>query len=242
MYLYISLLQLNFFFMAKVKFSALISEMRNKLNGSVFSKNRGGNYLRNKVTPVNPQSIAQTAKRSAFGALSSMFRTLGAAGVAAWNEAAPSFPYVDIFGDTKTLSGLQLFVKLNNNLSQIGVPSISEPPEPTDVGGFSELVVANAAATDMELGVQIVGDFTNKRIVVEATKGSSVGVSYFKNAYRQIGVIAPTGATMVLNVTGIYQSKFGVITPGTKASFRLHLVDVNTGQASPATAAAAVFV
>ena len=54
---------LKIILMAKVLFSALISDMRNKLNGSVFAKNRGGSYLRTKVTPVNPQTVAQVHKR-----------------------------------------------------------------------------------------------------------------------------------------------------------------------------------
>ena len=42
--------------MAKIKMTAIVADMRNKLNGSVFSRNRGGAYIRTKVTPINPQT------------------------------------------------------------------------------------------------------------------------------------------------------------------------------------------
>ena len=42
--------------MAKILTTAIVADIRNKLNGSVFSKNRYGAYVRTKVTPVNPQT------------------------------------------------------------------------------------------------------------------------------------------------------------------------------------------
>ena len=62
--------------MAKIKLSAIVSEMRGKLNGSVFSKNRGGAYIRTKVTPVNPQSLAQGLVRATLTNLSQAWRGL----------------------------------------------------------------------------------------------------------------------------------------------------------------------
>ena len=50
--------------MAKILMTAIVADIRNKLNGSVFSKNRYGAYVRTKVTPVNPQSTAQQNTRN----------------------------------------------------------------------------------------------------------------------------------------------------------------------------------
>src|SRR4051794_38926446 len=122
--------------MAKIKYSALVSDMRNKLNGSVMSQNRYGSFVRNKVTPVNPQTSYQQAARQSLGNLSSSFRELTAGQIAAWNRSGVNFPFTDIFGDIKHLSGQTLFVKLNANLEKVNSPRILQPPLPV---GFPEI-------------------------------------------------------------------------------------------------------
>jgi len=100
--------------MAKVKFTAFMADARGKLNGTVFSKNRGGSYVRTKVTPSNPQTSFQSAVRQRLSSLSASFRALSASQILAWNNAVGDFLSTNIFGDTVTPSGLQLFVKLNH--------------------------------------------------------------------------------------------------------------------------------
>ena len=119
--------------MAKVKFSALISEMRNKLNGSVFSRNRAGAYLRTKVTPINPRTSLQNAVRELLTSLSQNWRNLTEAQRDAWNAAVHNFQKTDIFGDMKTPSGINLYTKLNLNLANAGLILIDVPPLPSEV-------------------------------------------------------------------------------------------------------------
>jgi len=45
----------------KMKFGAIVVDGRGKIGGHVASKNRGGAYLRTKVTPSNPQTGYQAA-------------------------------------------------------------------------------------------------------------------------------------------------------------------------------------
>lgn len=222
--------------MAKVKFSALISEMRNKLNGSVFSKNKGGNYLRNKVTPVNPRTEAQTKVRSNFGAFSSQFRGLGLDGVAAWNAAAANFPYSDIFGDTKYLSGLQLYVKLNLNLAQALADPITTPPQVQPVAGviINSAVLTRAGTTDAVV-LEFIGETTNMALVLEATPGLSPGISFFKNKYRQILTQDAGTALTSAAINTAYVGAFGLPILGLKVSFRVHMVATRTGQVSPSS-------
>ena len=71
----------------KILWGALVVDGRRKIGGQVASKNRGGAYMRNKVTPVNPQTAAQTAIRNRLAGLSQAWRALTAAQRAAWNGA-----------------------------------------------------------------------------------------------------------------------------------------------------------
>src|SRR5690606_18792227 len=110
---------LNFLSM-KMKWGALVVDGRNKIGGQVASKNRGGSYLRTKVTPANPQTVAQSIVRSIFTVLSQAWRTLTQAQRNAWNAAVTDWQRTDIFGDIKSPSGFTLYMRLNQNLSLIG--------------------------------------------------------------------------------------------------------------------------
>ena len=62
--------------MAKIKFGMMMTDASGKLGGQVFSKNRGGSYVRTKVTPTNPQSTAQMSIRGIFASISSRWSSL----------------------------------------------------------------------------------------------------------------------------------------------------------------------
>lgn len=223
--------------MAKVKFSALISEMRNKLNGSVFSKNRAGNFLRNKVTPTNPQTFAQMQVRAVFGFVSQAWKGLTADQVAGWNSLASTVPYTDIFGDTKYLSGLQFHQKLNTNLSTVNEGIISDPPTLVEVpASLITGVIATNTAGVLSLVMNVNGASSvpaGMSLVVSATPPLGVGISYVKSMYRQITVVVAPGTTN--NLGAEYTARFGVPPAGSKIFVRAHYVDNTTGQNSVAT-------
>lgn len=227
--------------MAKVKFSALISDMRNKLNGSVFSKNRGGNYLRNKVTPVNPQTTFQAGFRASFGGLSSSFRGLNPDGIKGWNDAAASFPYVDIFGDTKYLSGIQLYVKLNQNLATAERSAITAAPTPAPVKFVSaDALAATASPASMGVDYETVGIGGACTVIIEATRGVSAGRNFLQNEYRVIATAPDTIPITPTNLLLAYVARFGTLKAGQRIGIRLKCVENTTGQASPASSITAI--
>jgi hypothetical protein len=223
--------------MAKIKLSAIVSEMRGKLNGSVFSKNRGGAYLRTKVTPVNPQTIYQGNVRARLTTFSQAWRALTQAQILAWNSAVSNFVGTDIFGDIKTPSGINLYNKLNLNLAAAGQASIDNPPLPVGTGYISSMDIVPSAATD-----EIIVNFTaegasvGQTIIVQATKGVSAGKNFVKSEYRQIDTLAGNSATGV-DVGPAYVAKFGTMTEGQKVFIRLVFVDNTTGVSGQFTSA-----
>lgn len=228
--------------MAKIKLSAIVSEMRGKLNGSVFSKNRGGAYLRTKVTPVNPQSLAQGLVRATLTALSQGWRGLTEAQRLAWNSAVSGFTSTDIFGDIKTPSGINLYNKLNLNLAAIGEAPINTPPVPVNVGYFDTLAIAgDASASTLAATFTGIGLTADQTVIVEATAGVSAGKSFVKSEYRQIGTFAGT-ATSPQALGVMYEAKFGDLVADKKVFVRLRVVDKNTGVSGQATAASTIVV
>ena len=217
--------------MAKVKYSALVSDMRNKLNGSVLSKNRAGNYIRNKVTPVNPQTAAQQANRQQLGSMSSAWNGLTESQRQSWRGAVASFPYTDIFGDRKELDGKSLMIKLNLNLLNAGQAQISSAPASVAI---PELAIVSGTATDagtVSLNITPGTIPAGFSLLVYATPPVNGGVYFVKNKYRLLGTATATTGAVVL--TTLYTNKFGALTTadvGKAVSIRCALVSNTTGQ------------
>lgn len=224
--------------MAKIKYSALVSDMRNKLNGSVMSANRYGSYVRNKVTPVNPQTILQQQARQLFGALSSSWRSLTQVQRESWIEGAKNFPFTDIFGDTKHLSGQSLFIKLNSNLEKVGLARINAAPTPL---GFDELDYALADGEDVtvngagEVSLPIEWEaqpgFTG---VVYLTDPVPAGISFVKNRFRLYGTIGDisTVGQETVPLHGNYNEMFGAPQAGTRVFARIAFIRNASGEQS----------
>lgn len=218
---------------AKIKYSALVSDMRNKLNGSVASKNRFGSYLRNKVTPVNPQTSFQQIVRQQLGAFSSQYRGLTPAQRSSWINGAQNFPFTDIFGDIRYLSGQMLFVKLNINLANAGSAAIQSAPLPVGVPELTvESVTATAAAgalTALTIDVSEATVPAGFALAVYATPPTPASIQFVKNRYRFIGVT--TVAAGVADIQAAYEARLGGgANAGEMIHVRVALINTTTGQ------------
>lgn len=217
--------------MAKVKFTAVVADMRNKLNGSVFAKNRGGAYVRTKVTPVNRQTVDQANVRNRLGTFSQGFRGLTANQIAAWNSAVDNFKGTDIFGDIKTPSGINLYVKLNANLASVNTAAISTPPLPSSVPAITALSAsADASAHTLSIVFAPSPVPANTSFVILVTKQKSPGQSFFGGQYSQLAVVAAAGTSPQALGTA-YEAKFGSLITGQKIGVKIFAINTTTGQA-----------
>jgi hypothetical protein len=219
--------------MARIKYSALVSDMRNKLNGSVLSKNRAGSYVRNKTTPVNPQTSFQQAQRQRLGSLSTGWGGLTQAQRQSWLSATSSFPYTDIFGDKKELDGKSLYIKLNSNLENVGSAQIDVAPASVGIPVFGvtgALVTPGGISADsFTVDVSSATVPAGFALAVYATPPIKPGVSFVKNKYRFIGVATVTAG--VADITDAYNARgFGEFPAGYGAYVRAVLVSTTSGQ------------
>lgn len=227
--------------MAKLLFTAIVADMRNKLNGTVFSKNRYGAYARTKVSPVNPQTPRQSAIRAIFGSLSQAWRGLTEEQRLAWINAAPNFPVTDQFGNIRYLSGNALFVRLNTVLLNAGEAQMSMPPSPEGVtAAYIMGASGNISSTTITITLSdAVG--AEETVIVEATPVMSAGKNYFANLLRQV-MVTPSGDTP--NPTDLwdaYAAAYGAPTAGAKIGVAVYTVNINTGETSPKSTDVLVF-
>ena len=115
--------------MALIKLGGLAQDVRGSLNGSVFSRNRGGAYVRSKVSACQPVSAFSSAARAIFKALAQYWsQTLTDGQRAAWEAFAALHPYTNVFGDSLTLSGIAMFEAVNRAVRQVAGAFITDPP------------------------------------------------------------------------------------------------------------------
>jgi hypothetical protein len=132
--------------MAKVKFGALASDARGKIDGVVYSKNQFGAYIRQKVSPVQPQSPRQTLVRERQTTLSKRYSTvITEAQREAWRGFALTNPVPDVFGDPQALTGIASYVRLNQIILNGGGTIIDTPPADLEVPGLFSMTAVGYA-------------------------------------------------------------------------------------------------
>ncbi len=215
--------------LAKIKYTAIVAEMRGKLNGTVFSRNSSGAYVRNKVTPVNPNTSFQSNVRADFTTVAQNWRDLTDAQRSAWNQGVVSFAHTDIFGDNVPLSGFGLHQQLNLNILAVGGVVITVPPLPAAVFNFTS---ASLAADFTLQTVTLTYDPAipaTESVIVKATAPLSAGKNFVKSELRQVDVILTADASP-FSIETEYIAKFGAVgAVGSKMFMELRSVVTLTG-------------
>lgn len=223
----------------KIKWGALVVDGRGKLGGHVAAQNRGGSYLRTKVTPSNPQTTFQTTVRQLFGSISSGWSGLGSAVILAWNSAVDDWKSTNIFGDLKQPSGKALYQRLNQQAQIAGYPAVTNPPAKVTLPESNVTAVdfgITAAAID-PTGIYSGTGFT---VLTFSSGPVTAGTSFVKNKMRLIG---NSGAVAYSDTAAYtqYVDKFGAPLAGEKVYMGYKIVAAN-GQSSPMQIVDAVVV
>lgn len=177
--------------MAKLTYGPIVSDARNKIGGVVFSRARSGPYARTKVSPVQPRSSYQCNVRSNFSTLSKLWGdpTMDAYR-AGWIALAVRYPQKDVFGNSRTLTGLQMFQKCNRALQAIETGIILPAPASlvcTSPGNITVTPVAGGGT----IAITVVNNPTvYESPVIYAAAPASRGLNTVGAGLRQIKFFA----------------------------------------------------
>jgi hypothetical protein len=187
--------------------------------GTTSSHNRAGQYTRNRRMPVQPTGTGRRgAVKAAFGAASSAWSALTGAVQAAWASYAASHPYTDSLGQAITLTGHQMFVAINCNRQNCGLPISGTIPVSTSVfaATLTSLTAVSAGAITLTPGgAGAAGDF----LLVALSAPQSSGVSFCRTFWQVTHLAGNAVAATVL--TAAYQAQFGVPPVGTRIFYKL---------------------
>jgi len=220
--------------MAKVNFGLVISEARGTAGEVVYSRNRGGAYIRK--TPYYVQDITTdvAAVRAIMKEVGAMWwNTLTDAQRTAWIAFGQNIAWKDIMGGRNTPSGPAIFAQVNFNLLNAGGSVILNPPPnliATDPGPIS----VTAIADDQLLWVEPKNPLPpNYAPLLWATQPLNPGWSFFNRFLRQLGRNgSPVAPATIHDATPAYLAKFGSIPANKKIGVGLQYVNLLTGAKS----------
>lgn len=212
-----------------------------RMDGDVMMRNGRG---RGFVVPALVRNTYTMTARGLLSILSSGYRALTAAQVAAWR--AFTMDSSNRFGQTVAVKGKDAYVRLNANLINIGQATIVTPPVLGAVDGITDVstvaVDASAQTAVFVFGVSPTAANTSHKLF--ATRPLSNGITRpSASEFRLIDVI-PTGSATPYDFAAAYIAKFGALTgtAGNKIFIQLYAVNDTTGQMTPSVGASGVIV
>jgi hypothetical protein len=172
----------------------ILTTMSGSLGGITAARNRGGQYLRARVVPVDPGSPAQTTLRTIFGALSIAWQTILTAGQRlAWETYADNVTVVNRIGETVNLTGLQMYIRSNTPRVQAGLLRVDDGPVEFNLGEFTDVSIGIVGGTsDIDVTFDPDDAWANEdgnSMLVLASREAAPSINFFKGPYRLAGTI-----------------------------------------------------
>lgn len=226
--------------MALVKYGPLAAAVSGKIGGTVFSRNRGGAYLRTWAMPANPQTSFQTNIRTILSQLSSDWRTLTDAQRMQWAVWASQNPITNAIGERTILSGHQAFVQINHRVLQSGgtqldVPALASAPDAL----LTLSVAAAAGASTVGLTFTATPLGAGCKLWILAAKVDSAGIKNVNNLFRLVGLSAAAQASPFAAGTMI-ETRCGELVENQIVHVRACVVDTASGLLSLPIEASAI--
>jgi len=149
--------------------SPLLSSASGSVAGNVFSRNAGGNYVRARAKPTNPNTPAQQAVRDAMRQLVNAWTNmLTDPQREAWNTYAFNTPTLNRLGDETTKTGQQMYIRGNIARIQAGLTRSDDAPITFDLGDFTAPTTFTADASAGTISLP----FTNTDVWANSTGNS----------------------------------------------------------------------
>jgi hypothetical protein len=194
--------------MAIVKFGALISEARGKEAGLVFSRNSYGGYVKQKVSPINPQTTYQQTQRALLGGAAQSWAALGEDEKLQWKQFGQQMLRVNRFGDQTTFTGFNAYVKAYRNRTLLGLAPIDKPAAVATIPSLALVWAPQDIA--IELGFTPTPLGAGFHLIIDATPPILSGRRFVKNFYRFVYATA-ANPTSAVDATAEYLAKFGTL-------------------------------
>lgn len=220
--------------MARIKFGLTITDARGSAGGITFTKGPGGSVVKTRGSRAGVVKNPFTTSLSVLPLVLNQWKLLPEANRLAWNNATALFIGSNVFGDTKRLTGANLFCKLNVYYFAFNDAFLLMPPMSLPVFDyFVNPIVVNVGTQNLDITPATNGSFFFT-LCYKATPVLSAGITsgrFHSNTF--LGAIGVNNPGVTRNCWNDYQSVFGTGLPfiksGQKIAFEFFPVDPTTG-------------
>ena len=206
----------------------ILGSLRGSIGDNTFSHNRGGDYVRRRTSPTNPNSTRQQTMRTFLGTLAALWSsTLTPAERGQWDTWAGLQAKEGPLGNSINLTGINAYVWLNAHLLDAGDARIDAPPVVVAPTGLLTLSVDVSAITTADVtftGTPLAAN--HKGVLFMSLPQSGAAQPNFKQCrivgYSAAAQASPWAATLPFSVisgqtvvffAGIMDDETGLISP-----------------------------
>jgi hypothetical protein len=189
-----------------VKFKGThISEASGSIAGVTYSHNRGGQYMRARAVPVNPNTLQQQVVRNIMAARSAAWGSvLTQSQRDSWEAYADQVLLPDALGEPRKATGLNHYIRCNVPRTQAGMTGspLQTGPATFDLGSYTAPVLGVIDASDTTASIAYTATdpwaiAVGGAMLIYASAGQPPAIAYFKGPYRYAGkvlgaVVPPT--------------------------------------------------
>ena len=150
--------------MAVIKLGSISTDIAGSIGGTTFRRTSTGHAVYNKQGRQVKSAFAPASRKNELGNIFASWYLLSEAEQNQWSKNATTYPLKDKFGNTKYLTGRQLYTKLNAQLLPAGQTSAVDRFDP-----FVELAETKLNTFDIsasELSLYIDGEFDSQIIYI----------------------------------------------------------------------------
>jgi hypothetical protein len=174
--------------------SALMTQASGSVGGVTASHNRGGQYFRARVIPVNPGTPEQQRVRDILTGLAIRWgEKLSSAQRDTWDTYAANVPVINRLGDSVFLTGLNHYIRSNVGRFQAGLSFVDDAPSTFNLGTFTAptitaTVLTQAVTVAFDNADDWAGE-TDSAMLGYLSRPAGHSIHYFQGPYRYAGKI-----------------------------------------------------
>lgn len=181
--------------------------------GITSSRNRFGQYVRTRATPVNPNSSAQAAVRARLSTNAIAWKALTDEQRAGWESLGSQMSRTDSLGQSYTLNGFSAYCSVNNNKLAAGDAVVSAAPAITSPTNIVTATIT-LTASDFSIAYTATPLGTGVRLMVFASPQRNAGRS-FEADYRLI-LVTSAAAASPQDIESQYIARLGTPVAGNR--------------------------
>lgn len=234
--------------MSKIKFGSVITDVRGKAGGVVFSKALSGATLSVRSSRVNRVSPLQAALRNQTNILMKRFRfILSSSQREQWSFFSSHIKTTNVFGDVSSISPINIYVRCNTIRHQAwrefpgnaifnGLEFLDDPPTDTSITVIDISIktiftrVFIDGFTNLGFGLESRFAPPGHTLCMQCTGPIPGGVLNFEKSFRFLTSFAATNITPTGIIEyGNFGKKWGAQPSGTLIAGRVILLNVKNG-------------